>query len=466
MDPCASATDRASLRHMAPEVKITPGRLPQFWDRNVLFFCNMHSIFYDNQEEVNDLISQIYGAHSYGSRVISILNLLFRRGPNKIFLEAPPEPNLLDYLSGDLRLSLPSFAVLDHRGYQDLVTCIKDSEVELPVEDLKGHAATWVDGFVTDRLLVEVATGLNKRTISTFEGSKNGNNKYLLYRHQLERRLPVFETLLAANPGEVPVALDRLRDLGYSQAVVKAQIGASGYGMIKLKTQNPRLDSIPNYLFFEGPCMVQGWLDEETPGVRRIGSPSIQMFLDDEIVSLFDWTEQILSEASVHEGNMSPPPYIQEHPELKEELFRQGAIAGEWLHAQGYRGTASTDFVVIEQGGRNQVIICEINARVTGATYPAVLARHFMPDGYWKMRNIQFRKSLDGDQLLSLIDHAQVLYRPDKGEGIIPFNFNTDEQGKVIKGQFLCLAEDHEQCSQVLAKAWTELPIEWGYDRD
>ncbi len=466
MDPCALITQHGSLRHMAPEVKITPGRLPQFWDRNVLFFCNMHSIFYDNQEEVNDLISQIYGAHSYGSRVISILNLLFRRGPNKIFLEAPPEPNLLDYLSGDLRLSLPSFAVLDHRGYQDLVTGIKDSEVELPVEDLKAHAATWVDGFVTDRLLVEVATGLNKRTISTFEGSKNGNNKYLLYRHQLERGLPVFETLLAATPREVPAALARLRQLGYSTAVVKAQIGASGYGMIKLNTQNPRLDSIPNYLFFEGPCMVQGWLDEERAGVRHIGSPSIQMFLDDDTVSLFDWTEQILSDASVHEGNMSPPPYIREHPELKEELFRQGAIAGEWLHAQGYRGTASTDFVVIEQEGRNQVIICEINARVTGATYPAVLARHFTPDGCWKMRNIQFRKSLDGDQLLSLIDHAQVLYRPGKDEGIIPFNFNIDKQGKVIKGQFLCLGKDHEQCSVVLAKAWTELPVEWGYDRD
>jgi hypothetical protein len=38
---------------------------------------------------------------------------------------------------------------------------------------------------------------LNKRTVSTFEGSKNGNNKYLLYRHQLQRGLPVFETLLA-----------------------------------------------------------------------------------------------------------------------------------------------------------------------------------------------------------------------------------------------------------------------------
>ena len=177
----------------------------------------MHSIFYDNQEEVNDLISQIYGAHSYGSRVISILNLLFRRGPNKIFSEAPPEPNLLDYLSGDLRLSLPSFAVLDHRGYQDLVTWEKIPKFEPTAEDLKVHAATWVDGFVTDRLLVEVATGLNKRTISTYEGSKNGNNKYLLYRHQLERGLPVFETLLAATPREVPADARSLATVGLLQ---------------------------------------------------------------------------------------------------------------------------------------------------------------------------------------------------------------------------------------------------------
>lgn len=455
-------------KQMAAEVKITPGRLPRFWDRNVLFFCNMHSIFYENQEEVDDLISQIYGAHSYGSRVVSILNLLFSRGPNKIFLEAPPDPNLLDYLSGDLRLSLPSFAVLDHRGYQDLLTTKQGDkpEVDASLSALKDHAARWVDGFVTDRILVELATRLQKRTVSSFEGSKNGNNKYLLHRHQLEQRLPVFETITAANAAEVPSALERLHELGFRKAVVKAQIGASGYGMIKLDTRAPRLESIPDYLFFEGPSMVQGWLDEETPGIHRIGSPSIQMFLDDHSVCLFDWTEQILSGDSVHEGNVSPPPYIRQYPELEEELFRQGTIAGDWLHTQGYRGTASTDFLIAEKEGEVQVIICEINARVTGATYPAVLARHFMPQGCWSMRNIQFRKSLDGDQLLSLIDHAKVLYRPGEGKGIIPFNFNIDDAGKVIKGQFLCLGENHEQCSEILRRAWIELPVEWGYDRD
>src|SRR5919108_2495086 len=92
---------------MAPKVKITPGKLPPFWDRNVLFFCNLQSVFFENQAAADDLIEEIFGAQSYGGRIISILNLLFKNGPNKILLESAPEPHLLDYLSSDLQLSLP-----------------------------------------------------------------------------------------------------------------------------------------------------------------------------------------------------------------------------------------------------------------------------------------------------------------------------------------------------------------------
>jgi hypothetical protein len=454
---------------MNPQFKIMPGKLPDFWDRNVLFFCNMHSIFFGNNEETEQLISQIYGAHSYGTRVMSILNLLFRRGPNKIFLEAPPEPNLLDYLSGHLGLSLPSFAVLSHRDYQDLAAKLqaqREAGFEPEIEQLKAHPAQWVDGFVTDPVLVEIATHLHKQPISTSAGSKNGNNKYLLHHYQVEQQLPVFETFFAADPGELPSCLENLRRAGYRKAVVKAQIGASGLGMIKLITDAAQAKSVPEYLFFEGPCMVQGWLDESVSGVERVGSPSVQMFLNGTTIFLFDWTEQILSENSVHEGNVSPPPYASGQPELEAEIFRQASIAGAWLHAQGYRGTASTDFLVVSEAGVPRVYICEINARVTGATYPSVLARRFMSEGCWSMRNIQFRKALDGDQLLSLMDRAAVLYRPGDEKGIIPFNFNIDAHGKVIKGQFLCLAKTLEACSDLLNRAWTELPVEWGYDRD
>jgi hypothetical protein len=454
---------------MTPQIKRSPGKLPPFWDRSVIFFCNLHSIFFDNDEEAAELIRQISGSRSYGGRVVSILNLLFHRGPNKILLEAAPEPNLLDYLSGDLQLSLPSFDVLDHRGYLDLASKLrvkKKSEADAGVEALKEHPASWLDGYVTDRILVEVAAGLGKRTVSPLDGSKNGNNKYLLHRHQVETNLPVFDTLIASGPGDLPSCFHRLRRMGYRKAVVKAQIGASGYGMIKLEIEKLRPESVPDYLFFEGPCMVQGWLDQDTRGVDRIGSPSVQMFLTEDAVFLFDWTEQILSDQSIHEGNVSPPPYIPEYPEIEEELFRQAGIAGEWLHAQGYRGTASTDFLVVRRDGRTETIICEINARVTGATYPSVLARHFMPGACWNMRNIQFRSALDGGRILSLMDDAGVLYRPGKAKGILPFNFNTDADGKVTKGQFVCLGKTADDCAGLLAEAWTGLPVEWGYDRD
>ena len=453
---------------MKPEIKIVAGELPPFWDRSVLFFCNLRSIFYENDAEAAELVRRITGAQSYGGRVVSILNLLFRRGPNKILLEAVPESNLLDYLSGDLGLSLPSFEVLGHRRYQDLgAKAGKKNDGRDPiVDELKNHPAEWIDGYVTDSILVRVARSLRKHTVSSLDGSKNGNNKYLLHRYQEERGLPVFDTCMAEAPNEVRNCLKELSLKGYRKAVIKAQIGASGYGMMKVSIAGFKSSDTPQYLFFEGPCMVQGWIDEHCAGLERLGSPSVQMFLNDESVFLYDWTEQILSDESVHEGNQSPPPYAAEHPGLQQELFRQAGLAGEWLHAQGYRGTASTDFLVVRRAKKIDVIICEINARVTGATYPSVLARRFLPAACWYMRNIQFRKALDGAQVLTLMDRAGELYRPGDKKGIIPFNFNVDEDGKVTKGQFLCLGKTHRECGGLLARAWSELPVEWGYDRD
>jgi hypothetical protein len=254
--------------------------------------------------------------------------------------------------------------------------------------------------------------------------------------------------------------------MGYATAVIKAQIGASGYGMLKLQTEKPQPETVPEYLFFEGPCMVQGWIDDEEGKVKKIGSPSVQMFLNEDTLFLFDWTEQILSDESVHQGNMSPPLYRRDYPTLQQELLRQAGIVGQWLHGRGYRGTASSDFLVIDRAGSLQVILCEINARITGATYPAVLARHFKPKGTWYMRNIAFRKGIEPNELMALMERAGVLYRPGATKGMIPFNFNTDGEGKVMKGQFVCVGDDYNECGDLLGRAWARLPVEWGYDRD
>ena len=76
---------------MPAEIITHPGHLPPFWDRNVLFFSNIHSIFYDNVQETEHLLKAIAGANSYGGRLLGIIDLLFRGANNAVFLECPPD---------------------------------------------------------------------------------------------------------------------------------------------------------------------------------------------------------------------------------------------------------------------------------------------------------------------------------------------------------------------------------------
>lgn len=454
---------------MTVEIKNIPGQLPSFWDRNVIFFANMQSIFYENRGELERLKQYVAGVETYGGRLIPIINLIFRRDNNLLVLERPPDQTLLRYFEKDLDLSLPNIAILSHSVYDSLLnkcdTLIHD-EINPTLTRIHHHNATWVDGFVSDNILMDLAKALNKPTVSSLEGSKRGNNKFLLHNNLLEKGFPVFDTIPASSPDDVPSCIATLRKKGYKKAVVKAQIGASGIGMTNLSTHSGNTNSIPEHFFFEGPCMVQGWLDESVTNIRHMGSPSIQLFLNDSTISLYDITEQILNTDSIHEGNLSPPPYFNKGDLLYEELFRQAAEAGSWLHEQGYRGTASVDFLVVEHCGSVEVRVCEINARITGATYPSVIARHFHPHDPWIMRNIRFARPLKDTSLLKMLDQAGFLFHPDMHEGVLPINFNLNEDGSVQKGQFLFLGKKLNNCLTMLKQIESILPLSWHYDRD
>ena len=124
------------------------------------------------------------------------------------------------------------------------------------------------------------------------------------------------------------------------------------------------------------------------------------------------------------------------------------------------------DFIVVEQDACIPTIACEVNARVTGATYPALLARHFNPGHSWIMRNIRFRQPVASHRLLSLMKTTELLYRAGTTSGILPFNFNTDKHHRVIKGQFLFLGETYDNCVAALTRAESILHVGWEYDRD
>ena len=454
---------------MSVEIINKPGQLPAFWNRSIIFFANIQSIFFDNQGGLERLKQRVSGVETYGGRLIPIINLMFSGDKNLLVLERPPDQTLLHYFEDDLGLSIPDIAILSHSAYNDLPNQIDKSihtEKSAELTLIQQHSASWIDGFVSDKVLMKIAKSLYKPTISSMEGSKKGNNKFLLHNNLSEKGFPVFDTILASSLNDIPACIATLRNKGYKKAVVKSQIGASGIGITSLPTVPDGPISIPEHFFFEGPCMVQGWLDETVKNVRHMGSPSIQMFLDDRTLSLYDITEQILNKDCVHEGNLSPPLYFSKNDWVFKELFRQATASGSWLHEQGYRGTASVDFLVVEHCGNIEVRVCEINARITGATYPSIIARHFLPHDAWLMRNIRFAKPLKDRSLLKILDQAGYLFRPGMQEGVLPINLNLNDDSNVQKGQFLFLAKSVDDCILILEQMESILPFSWHYDSD
>lgn len=467
----SSAAVRTSASENLPEVIDTGGRVHPFWDQSVLFVANLLALFFGNEDQTRLLQSEIQGADSYGGRLLPILNLLYRGGNNVLLLERSPNPAMQEYFASELRLGLPKIEILSHHDYLALGAHESSGSGGGPgglAHRFDISQLSFVDGYVTDRTLTAIADSIHLPTVSSVRGSYRGNNKSLLYEALVAADLPVFDTYHAAFPEDVAPKISRLKQLGYRSAVIKSPLGASGIGIKKVSVDQDLRETVPKMMFFEGPCMVQGWLEPGVQKIESITSPSVQMFLNESHVALYDVTNQFLSDQGVHQGNESPPGYLANNPDLRAELFRQAGIAGSWLHEQGYRGTASIDFLVAHRHNDPMpaVHVCEINARVTGATYPSVLARHFRPDGAWLMRNISLTEPVRGRQLLESLKQHECLFRAGDDQGVLPINLNLGGDDAVLKGQFLCLARSVPECHEILVKTEKSLGVPWRFDRD
>ncbi|NNC89892.1 MAG: hypothetical protein HKN82_15650 [Akkermansiaceae bacterium] len=425
---------------LAPEIIARPGHLPPPRAGNVAYLANLTHIFFGNRGITDELRRTVHTLESYGGRLLPIIGLLWDGEENILAVEVEPLEDFREYFGTTLGLRLPRVFPLksDDAPSPELVAAIRDT------------GTCFLDGFVIDEEVDALARETGTTLAGSEAGSRLGNNKYLLHHHLASAGEPVFDTVDAADTAGVAAAAAELARRGYPHAVVKSQIGASGIGLVRFDTHDP--PEVPASHFVDGPCLVQGWIDDRTPGIERVASPSVQMLITDEEIYFYDLTDQILDSSSVHEGNAAPPRSFTSG-DLTRELLRQASVSATWLVQQGYRGTASADFhLAFRDDGNVDVRVCELNARVTGATYPSFLARRFLPGGAWLMRNLLIPDAAGGARIFDDLAEAGLLFVPGATAGVLPINFNLTGERLVCKCQLLFLGPDHRAVDEVVER--------------
>jgi hypothetical protein len=446
-------------------VDVRLGRMPALWPGSAVFFADLYAIFYGEPEKTHQLQANVSGFFGYGGRLIPMLGLLYRGGDNLLILQEPVDPAPLAYFRDRLGLDLPAIEILDHNRFDTFHEGLAASPALMG--RLKAHPARRLDGYVTDPPLERIAHRLGKDLVNTHAQSREANDKIALDRFLRTRGLPVFDGGDVETGAPLSARLKDLERQGYRRAVIRSSLGASGFGVatVDLGDTDPE-DSLPEFLSREERVLVQGWIEPGVRGVTRVTSPSVQFFGTGAGTALFDLTGQLLRDASIHEGNVAPPLDLPGDAGVEAEIVAQSREVVQWVARTGYRGTGSIDFLVFERDGRAEVIVCEVNARVTGATYPSLIARHFLPGRAWLMRNFAFAPRLTCAEVLAALEREGVLFAPGRDEGLLPINFIRDDGGRVVKAQLLFLAGRPERCMAIIERCLNVLPAQGSYERD
>ncbi|MBZ0165893.1 MAG: hypothetical protein K8I00_03730, partial [Candidatus Omnitrophica bacterium] len=181
---------------MAVKTRIITGQMPPFWDHSVLFFANILSLFYGNTKETEVLKKEVGALETYGSRLLPLIDLMFRPKQNLLILEVAPDQHLTEYFKAELKLTLPEVKLVPHAIYCELGRNFQHMSppAQAVFEELAERSTPWLDGYVVDKTLVSLAKQPGKKTIGTRDGSRKGNDKLMLQRFLKSRGLNVFES--------------------------------------------------------------------------------------------------------------------------------------------------------------------------------------------------------------------------------------------------------------------------------
>lgn len=235
---------------------------------------------------------------------------------------------------------------------------------------------------------------------------------------------PVTEGYICKNVLEVKEAIFKLRESGVNKIAIKEAYGASGKGFFILESEK-------SFEFFMNLLSKK---KNETKKINVIVEKwhntimdiNFQVYISlDGTINYIPPKAQII-EAGIYTGSEFPINNYLSDTQI--DYYEKAAFRiGEELYKKGYRGIASIDSIIIEDG--TIIPIIEINGRFTLSTYVSFIPLLFDEQKRYKTKyfNLQDVKLEDVWHRLS-----QYSFSLESGEGIIIYSNAVGDKGSRV----------------------------------
>ncbi|MBW7954731.1 ATP-grasp domain-containing protein [Candidatus Gracilibacteria bacterium] len=222
------------------------------------------------------------------------------------------------------------------------------------IENIKKHNFKYLIPFFVDENMEKLSNILGIPLLVSKEIFEKANNKLMLKEFLISNNLPTL-------PGEITGDLEIILSYFNSKKryLFKDPLGVSGYGFWDNKVNT--IDELKTN-FKNKKLIIEEFIE-------KIGSPSVQFFINKENNKsiIFGITDQILEDGKVYLGNTSPSIYL--NGSVGDELIKQSKEIIKYISSLGYVGFGGIDFII---DNKKNIFATEVNARFTGATYPAL----------------------------------------------------------------------------------------------
>ncbi len=198
---------------------------------------------------------------------------------------------------------------------------------------------------------------------------------------------------------EINSALGKIRDLGFSGAILKRAFSTAGSGMIRVNTEDSDgLSPLPlsDRVSSEGGLLVE-------PAHQRVFDFSVQYQIESGVARRIGLVEQIISPKGAYRGSICQIKFCKDLDSGLAQFLMSDALPhyedgsplnqdlGKWASSRGYEGPLGIDAYVYRSpsGKLSLRPICEVNPRYTMGRIAHELRRKISPGHGLKLEMVR-----------------------------------------------------------------------------